>query len=55
MVCEVKENGMVRIAPAPNTPTIEIHQSELFNFNDYHEAFKVALFNEQIYNPDIPN
>ena len=54
MVVELKDDGMVRIAPAPNTPTIEIHESKLFHFDDYHEAFKVALVEEQIYNPDQP-
>lgn len=54
MVVELKENGIVRIAPAPNMPTIEIHESKLFHFDDYHEAFKLALIEEQIFNPDKP-
>ncbi|MFA5926507.1 MAG: hypothetical protein WC831_06335 [Parcubacteria group bacterium] len=54
MVVEFKEDGMVRIAPAPNTPTVEIHESKLFHIDDYHEAFKVALVEEQIFNPDNP-
>ena len=54
MVVELKENGMVRVAPAPNTPTVEIHESKLFHFDDYHEAFKAALIEEQVLNPDNP-
>ena len=54
MVVEIKENGMIKIAPAPNMPTIEINEAELFHFDDYHEAFKVALIEEQTFNPDNP-
>lgn len=53
MVVEKKEDGIVRIAPAPNTPTEEIHESKLWHFDDYHEAFKVALIEEQ--NTDLDN
>lgn len=54
MVVELKKDGMVRVAPAPNTPTIEIHESKIFHFDDYREAFNVALIEEQILNPDQP-
>jgi len=48
MVVEVNENGTTRVAPAPNTATIEIPTDKLYHIDDYHEAFKVALIEEQI-------
>lgn len=54
MVVEIKDDGMVRIAPEPNTPTIEIPGSDLWHFDDYHEAFKAALVEEQNINLDKP-
>lgn len=53
-VIELKENGMVRVAPAPNIPIVEIHESKLFHFDDYQEAFKLALIEEQNLNPEKP-
>lgn len=47
MVVEIKDNGETRVAPAPNTPTVELKADDLYHFDDYHEAFKVALIEEQ--------
>ena len=55
MVVEKKDDGMVRIAPAPNTPAdVEIHESKLWHLNDYSEALKVALVEEQDFDIENP-
>jgi hypothetical protein len=48
MVVEVREDGVTRIAPAPNFPTVEIQTDKLFHFDDYHDAFRKALIDEQV-------
>ncbi|MFA5413048.1 MAG: hypothetical protein WC348_00710 [Patescibacteria group bacterium] len=43
MVVEKKGNGTVMIAPAPNTVAIPMQESQLWHFEDFHDAFRAAL------------
>lgn len=47
MVVEIKEDGFVRVSPAPGLATVDINAKDLYHFDDYHEAFKAALVAEQ--------
>ena len=43
MVVEKLASGMVKIAPAPNMPIVELYESKLFHFEDFHDAYREAL------------
>ncbi len=51
MVIRKKDNDVFEVAPAPDKPTIEISGSELFHIDDYNEALKYALVEEQVFAP----
>lgn len=54
MVVEKRTDGIVLILPAPHEVHVEIPHDQLFHFDDYHEAFKVALIEAQELNPNQP-
>lgn len=43
MVVEKRSDKTVLIAPAPNTAPIPMQESQLWHFEDFHDAFKAAL------------
>ena len=47
MLVEIKADGHVRVSPGKGLPTIDLNMSDVYHFDDYHEAFKVALVAEQ--------
>lgn len=49
MVIGFKDDGVVRVVPAPNMPEIEMRASDLWHFDDFDAGLKKALIEEQIF------
>ncbi len=48
LVVERRDDGMVEVLPGPGESAVEIHESELWYYEDYHDAFIGALLDEQM-------
>ncbi len=48
LVVECRDDGIVEVLPGPGKPVVEIHESELWHYEDYRDAFVGAMIDEQI-------